>query len=134
MFFFIVLSFLFAIMVLIMPPDQAKDMENDLKHIPLIDSYGFAPALLSNQKKKSSQESSEAQRLVFYSKGIEKKKWIDQQTAIEDELNVHYLEDPDYLELLRFGRKKIVHRHYIVLIVSQGVESRREEPLYDDEP
>lgn len=125
-----VLSVLFAIVTLTMPPPHAKKIEKDLQHIGLIDRYEYPPALVLNQKMKLSQ----ARRFVFYSKGIEKEKWIKQRTTIEDELNVYYLEPPEYLEVPCFGGKKKINRNYIVLIVAPGVESKREETLYDDEP
>lgn len=117
------LSVLFALAILTMPPLHTKDIESGLQHIALIDRYGFCPALVSNQGLKHSS----IRELRFYTRGVAKETWIRRQSAIEDVLNVHWIEEPQY------GGRKRNNRNYIVLIVAPGAESKREEPLYDDE-
>jgi hypothetical protein len=118
-----ILSVLFTLAILAMPPLHAKSIESGLQHIALIDRYGFSPALVSNQGLKHSN----IRELRFYSRGIAKEIWTKRQAAIEDVLNVHWIEEPQY------GGRKRNNRNYIVLIVAPGAESKRKEPLYDDE-
>lgn len=118
-----ILSVLFTLAILAMPPLHAKSIESGLQHIALIDRYGFSPALVSNQGLKHSN----IRELRFYSRGISKEIWTKRQAAIEDVLNVHWIEEPQY------GGRKRNNRNYIVLIVAPGAESKRKEPLYDDE-
>ncbi len=119
----LLLSTLAALAILTMPPLHAKNIESGLQHIALIDRYGFSPALVSNQGLKHSN----IRELRFYSRGIAKEIWTKRQAAIEDVLNVHWIEEPQY------GGRKRNNRNYIVLIVAPGAESKRKEPLYDDE-
>ena len=49
-----ILSVLFTLAILAMPPLHAKSIESGLQHIALIDRYGFSPALVSNQGLKHS--------------------------------------------------------------------------------
>lgn len=118
-----VLSVLFALVILTMPPLHTKDIESGLQHIALVDRYGFSPALVSNQGLKHSR----IRELKFYSRGIAQETWIRRQAAIEDVLNVHWIEEPQY------GGRRGNNRNYIVLIVAPGAESKREESLYDEE-
>lgn len=118
-----ILSVLFTLAILAMPPLHAKSIESGLQHIALIDRYGFSPALVSHQGLKHSN----IRELRFYSRGIAKEIWTKRQAAIEDVLNVHWIEEPQY------GGRKRNNRNYIVLIVATGAESKRKEPLYDDE-
>lgn len=119
----LILSIVFALAILTMPPLHTKAVESGLQHIALIDRYGFSPALVSNQGLKHSN----IRELKFYSRGIAKEIWIRRQSAVEDVLNIHCIEEPQY------GGKRGNNRNYIVLIVAPGAESKREEPLYDDE-
>ncbi|NBI10737.1 hypothetical protein D1641_12045 [Colidextribacter sp. OB.20] len=119
----LLLSMLAALVILTMPPLHTKDIESGLQHIALVDRYGFSPALVLNQ----GLEHSNIRELRFYSRGIAKETWIKRQSAVEDVLNVHWIEEPQY------GGRRRNNRNYIVLIVAPGAESKREEPLYDDE-
>lgn len=119
----LLLSMFTALVILAMPPLHTKDIESGLQHIALVDRYGFSPALVSNQGLKHSN----IRELRFYSRGIAKETWIKRRSAVEDVLNVHWIEEPQY------GGRKRNNRNYIVLIVAPGAESKREEPLYDDE-
>lgn len=117
------LSVLFALAILTIPPLHAKNIESGLQHIALIDRYGVAPTLVSSQ----GLNNSSIRELRFYTRGIAKETWTRRQSAIEDVLNVHWIEEPQY------GGRKQDNRNYIVLIVAPGAESKREESLYDDE-
>jgi len=117
---FIFILFLFAtVALLILPPRQAAKVEAALVHIGLIDRYDLGPILVSCQQIGHSS----ANRLTFYCRGIARKMWEKRQPAIEDVLNVHYLEPPKY------GK----NRNFVVLVVAPGVESKRKESLFDDE-
>lgn len=119
----LLLAMLATLVILTMPPLHTKDIESGLQHIALVDRYGFSPALVLNQGLKHSN----IRELRFYSRGIAKETWIKRQSAVEDVLNVHWIKEPQY------GGRKRNNRNYIVLIVAPGAESKREEPLYDDE-
>lgn len=119
----LVVSMLFSLAVLTIPPLHAKSIESGLRHIGLVDHYGFSPALISNQGLKHSN----IRKLRFYTRGIAKETWTRRQSAIEDVLNVHWIDEPQY------GGRRGNNRNYIVLTVAPGAENKREEPLYDDE-
>lgn len=119
----LLLSVLFALAILTMPPLCAKRMEKRLQHIGFTDRYGYAPALISSQGIKHTR----IRELSFYSLAIAKETWEKRQSEIEDVLNVHFLGSPEY------GGRGGNNRNYIVLLVAPGVERKRDEPLYDDE-
>lgn len=104
-------------------PYQAKRIEEALKHVGVVDRYGFPPILLSRQRDKSSGITT----MTFYSRGISKELWEKKRQKIEEVLNMHQIED------VKYGGKH--NGNYIILTVAKGTERiERSETLYDDEP
>lgn len=119
----LILSMLSSVVILTMPPLNAKNIESGLEHIKLVDRYGLSPVLISSYSLKQTN----IRQLFFYSRGIGKEVWEKRRQAIEDVLNVHYVSP------IQYGGKNGNNRNFIVLVVAPGAETKREEPLYDDE-
>ena len=114
---------LIGAIILIGTPINAKDTERRLLRIGFDDQFGSPPILLNTQKIKGTK----AQRMIFFSLGLSKQKWIDRQHDIEDTLNITLLSEPVY------GGRKNNNRNYIVLIVAKGDIQHKRSTLYDDE-
>lgn len=110
---------LWGLLVVLGTPYKAMSVDNSLEHIGLVDRYGIGPALVSNQKIKGTT----ARILTFYAKGIDMEHWAQRQGAISAALNCHFVEP------IAYGKSS----NYIVLTVAPGVESYRDDLLYDDE-
>lgn len=105
-------------------PLHAKRIEEALSHADIVDRYGFSPILVSRQRGKNR----EVTIMTFFSRGISKEKWKQQQRAIEDVLNVHWVED------VKYGGRHNDNGNYIVLTLASGTgRTVRGETLYDDE-
>lgn len=124
----VLMVLLFALLLMKMliafgTPRSAAGIECSLVHIGLTDRYGYGPLLVGKRKIKGT----EIRRLTFFSRGISKEIWERQQQAIEDVLNVRWVESPSY------GGKHGDNRNYIVLKVAPGAGTPPKEVLYDDE-
>lgn len=104
-------------------PKGAKKIENSLALAKFVDRYGRPPILISNEKIKHSN----VMIWEFHSRGVEKNRWEDEKSAIEDVLNIRYVED------VKYGGRRGNNRNYIVLTVAFGANSLNRGPLYDDE-
>ena len=105
-------------------PRHARQIETQLVHVGLVDRYGLGAVLISRKTEKPYKITT----MTFYSQGIPKEQWENRRRAVEDVLNVHYVED------VRYGGKHQNNGNYIVLTVARGASAtKREAPLYDDE-
>ena len=109
---------LLGLLVLLGTPHKARSVDTSLEHIGLVDRYGIGPALVSDQK-----VTERVVRMTFYSKGMGMERWVQRQGAISDVLACHFVEP------IAYGKSS----NYIVLTVAPGVESHRDNLLYDDE-
>lgn len=112
------ISLLWGLLVALGTPYKARSVDNSMEHIGLVDRYGIGPALVSKQK-----VTERVVRMTFYSKGIGMERWVQNQGAISDILMCHFVEP------ITYGKSS----NYIVLTVAPGVESHRDNLLYDDE-
>ncbi|MBQ3135778.1 MAG: hypothetical protein IJB75_08255 [Oscillospiraceae bacterium] len=104
-------------------PRAAREIERNLVHVRLTDRYDWGPVLVEDSRMKGTA----VRKLTFYSHGISKEMWESRQQAVEDVLNVQWVDAPCY------GGKREDNRNYIVLTVVPGTGPERKEPLYDDE-
>lgn len=112
-----------GLILLLGTPYRAKLTADNLSQIGLV-SQGFSPALVSRNHVKNTDVSV----LVFYSLGVSKELWEKQQAAVQDVLNIHFVEP------IKYGGRKETNRNLIVLTVSPGASGiGRREKLYDDE-
>ena len=108
---------LWGLLVVLGTPHKARNVDNSLEHIGLVDRYGIGPALVSSQK-----VTGRVVQMTFYSKGIGKEEWLQRKEDISDVLSCHFVEPIAYGE----------NSNYIVLTVAPGVGNRRDTPLYDE--
>lgn len=121
----IVLCFLLLFsgnLLLISSPFHARRYESALLQICLVSSMEMPPSLIARLPIKNTN----AYRLVFYSLGISMSEWNTRKGDIEDALNLHYVESPQY------GGRNGNNRNIIVLTVAPGVNKTNQEVLYDD--
>lgn len=116
-------TFFLLSLVFIGRPRGAKIIENGLALAKVVDRYGYPPILVDSQKSKYGN----IKIWEFYSRGIPKERWEEEKSAIEDVLNIRYVED------VKYGGHKGNNRNYIVLTVAFGANSLDRGPLYDDE-
>lgn len=116
-------TFLLLSLVFIGKPREAKRIENSLALAKIVDRYGYPPILIDSKKAKYGN----VKIWEFYSRGIPRESWEGEKSAIEDVLNIRYVED------VRYGGRKGNNRNYIVLTVALGANSLNRGPLYDDE-
>ncbi len=115
---------LFLVLLLVLSrPRRANQYESGLIQIDFAPHNGVPPTLIARLPIKYSQ----VYRLVFYSLGVSMKDWVARKEDIEDVLNLHYVEAPQY------GGKNGNNRNLIVLTVSPGVGTNNTAVLYDDE-
>ena len=108
---------LWGLLVVLGTPHKARNVDNSLEHIGLVDRYGIGPALVSSQK-----VTGRVVHMTFYSKGIGMEEWLQRKEDISDVLACHFVEPIAYGE----------NSNYIVLTVAPGVRNRRDTPLYDE--
>lgn len=115
---------LFLVLLLVLSrPRRANQYESALIQIGFAPHNGLPPTLIARLPIKYSQ----VYRLVFYSLGVSMREWGAHKEDIEDVLNLHYVESPQY------GGKNGNNRNIIVLTVAPGVGSNNTAALYDDE-
>lgn len=116
----IFLLLLMGLLSLLGTPFRAKAVENSLLQIGLATRYDHPPALISRKRIKGTDVSI----MTFYSLGVDKERWKKESEAIQDALNIHFVEP------IRYGGK---NRNMIVITAAPGAETHREDVLYDDE-
>lgn len=115
---------LFLVLLLVLTrPRRANQYESALIQIGFAPHNGLPPTLIARLPIKYSQ----VYRLVFYSLGVSMREWVTHKEDIEDALNLHYVEAPQY------GGRNGNNRNIIVLTVAPGVGSNNTAALYDDE-
>lgn len=114
--------FLLLLLLVFSCPRHAKQFESRLIQIDVANHYRMPPSLIARLPIKNTK----AYRLVFYSLGISMNEWIARRDDIEDALNLHYVESPQY------GGRNGNNRNIIVLTVAPGVNKTNQEVLYDD--
>lgn len=116
-------TFFLLSLVLIGRPRGAKRIENGLALAKVVDRYGYPPILVDSRKATHGN----VKIWEFYSRGIPREHWEGEKTAIEDVLNVRFVEG------IKYGRRGGNNRNYIVLTVAHGANILSRGPLYDDE-
>lgn len=116
--------FLLGLLSLLGTPFHARTIEEKLRHIRLVDRYDNPPALISYRRIKNTA----ASIMAFYSPGVGRERWEGRSTAIQDALNIHFVEPINY------GGRHNNNRNMIILTVAPGAGGiSRKGTVYDDE-
>jgi hypothetical protein len=114
-----------SLIILIGKPRKSQYIDS-YAEFSLIDSerdYYRRPFLISRTPIKGSS----AERLVFWSYWLSKKKWMEREDELCDMMNVHLIENIDY------GGKNGNDRRIIVLIVGEGALPPHRGEIEDEE-
>lgn len=105
-------------------PREARSTENSLLQVFSNTElrYESCPILISREPYKGG-----AERLEFYSKGISKEAWQQQQSKIGDVLVCHFTEP------ITYGGKNNNNGNRIVICIGKGMKSPERGQLTDDE-